>query len=145
MEEEINYLNLYLNLEKNRFGEKFQYEINISPEIDKEETLIPSMLLQPFIENAIWHGIMPKEDGGKVTIDITEKDGNMLLISITDDGIGIDNALAAKKEGHQSKGMALTKERINLLNKIEAKAIQLDIKQNGRTGTIVTISIPFTS
>jgi len=145
LEEEINYLNLYLNLEKNRFGEKFQYEINISPEIDKEETLIPSMLLQPFIENAIWHGIMPKEDGGKVTIDITEKDGNMLLISITDDGIGIDNALAAKKEGHQSKGMALTKERINLLNKIEAKAIQLDIKQNGKMGTIVTISIPFTS
>lgn len=143
LEEEINYLNLYLNLEKNRFGEKFQYEINISPEIDKEETLIPSMLLQPFIENAIWHGIMPKEDGGKVTINITEKDGNILLINITDDGIGIDNALAAKKEGHQSKGMALTRERINLLNKIEAKAIQLDIKQNGKTGTVVTISIPF--
>lgn len=142
LEEEINYLNLYLSLEKNRFGEKFQYEINIDEEIDKEDTFIPSMLLQPYIENAIWHGIMPKEEGGKVTIAIKEINDDNLLISIADDGIGIDNSLAAKKEGHQSKGMSLTNERINLLNKIEAKAIQLDIKQNGRTGTIVSISVP---
>ena len=142
LEEEINYLNLYLSLEKNRFGDKFQYEINVSEEIDKEETLIPSMLLQPYIENAIWHGIMPKEEGGKVTIAIKEIGVANLLISIADDGIGIDNSLAAKKDGHQSKGMTLTNERINLLNKIEAKAIQLDIKQNGKTGTIVSISIP---
>ncbi|SOD11342.1 sensor histidine kinase [Pedobacter xixiisoli] len=142
LEEEINYLNLYLSLEKNRFGEKFQYAIEVDDAIDKEEALIPSMLLQPYIENAIWHGIMPKEEGGKVTISIKEVNDDTLLISIIDDGIGIDNSLSAKKDGHQSKGMDLTNERINLLNKIEAKAIQLNIKQNGKTGTIVSISIP---
>ena len=144
LEEEINYLNLYLNLEKNRFGEKFHFEIHVDPQIDKEETQIPSMLLQPYIENAIWHGIMPKEEGGTVTINISEQNDEALLIRIIDDGIGIDNSLAIKKEGHQSKGMDLTKERINLLNKIEAKSIQLDIKQHGKTGTMVSISIPFT-
>ncbi|WAC39293.1 sensor histidine kinase [Pedobacter sp. SL55] len=142
LEEEVNYLNLYLSLEKNRFGEKLQYEINVDQDLDKEDTFIPSMLLQPYIENAIWHGIMPKEDGGKVTITIKEVNNDTLLISIADDGIGIDNSLATKKDGHQSKGMALTNERINLLNKIEAKAIQVHIKQNGKTGTIVSISVP---
>jgi len=145
LEEEINYLNLYLNLEKNRFGEKFHFKIHVDPQIDQEETLIPSMLLQPYIENAIWHGIMPKEEGGTVSINISEQNNGTLLISIIDDGIGIDNSLAAKKDGHQSKGMDLTRERINLLNKIEAKSIQLDIKQHGKTGTIVSISIPFNS
>ncbi|WP_461486920.1 sensor histidine kinase, partial [Pedobacter sp.] len=111
LEEEINYLNLYLSLEKNRFGEKFKYEINIDEKIDKEETFLPSMLLQPYIENAIWHGIMPKEEGGKVEITIQEANQETLLISITDDGIGIENSLASKKEGHQSKGMVLTNER----------------------------------
>ena len=143
LEEEINYLNLYLSLEKNRFGDKFQFEINIDQEIDTDETRVPSMLLQPFIENAIWHGIMPKEDGGKVTIDIGKEVEN-LHINIIDDGIGIDNSLESKKDGHQSKGMMLTKERINLLNKIEAKAIHLDIKQNGKSGTIVAITVPLT-
>lgn len=145
LEEEISYLNLYLNLEKNRFGEKFRFEIQVAPEIDQEETQIPSMLLQPYIENAIWHGIMPKEEGGTVTINISGQNNGSLLIRIIDDGVGIDNSLAAKKDGHQSKGMDLTKERINLLNKIEAKSIQLDIKQHGKTGTIVSIVIPLGS
>lgn len=142
LEEEINYLNLYLNLEKNRFGDQLQYQINVADNIDREETLIPSMLLQPYIENAIWHGIMPKEEGGTVKISITEDEEETLLIEIIDDGIGIDNALKQKKDGHQSKGMTLTRERINLLNKIEAKPIHLSIRQNGKTGTLVSIFIP---
>jgi ligand-binding sensor domain-containing protein len=141
LDEEINYLNLYLTLEKNRFGDKLKFEINVADEIDKEETLVPSMLLQPFIENSIWHGIMPLETGGKVTLDIA-KDNDNLEIKITDDGVGIDNSLASKQSEHQSKGLALTKERIALLNKIEAKSIQLHIKQNGKRGTIVQISLP---
>ncbi len=142
LEEELNYLNLYLSLEKNRFGDKFHYEINVEPKIDKEETFLPSMLLQPYIENAIWHGIMPKENGGTVIITIKETTDEKLIIDISDDGIGIENSLSTKKDGHESKGMSLTNERINLLNKIEAKAIQLDIKQNGKSGTVVSISVP---
>lgn len=144
LEEEIDYLNLYLSLEKNRFGDKFKYLINIDPHIDKEESYIPSMLLQPYIENAIWHGIMPQEDGGEVNININLKEDGYLQINIIDNGIGIDNSLQQKKSGHQSKGMDLTQERINLLNKIEVKPIHLSIKQNGKSGTIVTILVPLT-
>jgi ligand-binding sensor domain-containing protein len=143
IEEEIDYLNLYLSLEKYRFGEKFEYNIQIDKEIDKEETLIPSMLLQPYIENAIWHGIMPKEEGGQVQINISQKGDDYLSIKIIDNGVGINNSLASKNNTkHQSKGMALTQERINLLNKIEAKPIHIDIEQNGNSGTIITIMTP---
>ena len=144
LEEEIDYLNLYLSLEKNRFGDKFKYNITVDSHIDKEESFIPSMLLQPFIENAIWHGIMPQDEGGEVNININLKDEGYLQINIIDNGVGIDNSLRQKKSGHQSKGMDLTKERINLLNKIEAKPIQLGIKQNGKSGTTVTILLPLT-
>ncbi len=143
LEEEIDYLNLYLSLEKYRFGEKFSYQINIADELDVEDILIPSMILQPYIENAIWHGIMPKEEGGHLEINITTENKDFLSIKIIDDGIGINNALANKKSDHQSKGMKLTEDRINLLNQIEAKPVQLSIKQNGISGTIVTILIPF--
>lgn len=144
LEEEIAYLNLYLSLEKNRFGDRFTYHISVDQQIDKEETQIPSMLLQPYIENAIWHGIMPKEEGGQVKLDIIQKDDEYLWIKIIDDGIGIKNSLSNKNTSHQSKGMSLTQERINLLNKIEAKPIQLFIEQNGKSGTTVTILVPLT-
>lgn len=142
LEEELAYLKLYLTLEKNRFGDKFNYTIDVDPKLDKDETQLPSMLLQPYIENAIWHGIMPIEDGGDLKISIEQKDETYLWIKIIDNGIGIKNSLANKNGSHQSKGMGLTQERINLLNKIEAKPIQLFIEQNGDSGTTITILVP---
>jgi sensor histidine kinase YesM len=100
------------------------------------------MILQPYIENAIWHGIMPKDEGGKIEIHIDLGDRDDLLIQIIDDGIGIDNSLRNKKGQHTSKGMDLTKERINLLNQVELNAIQMTVRQNGDSGTFVSISIP---
>jgi ligand-binding sensor domain-containing protein len=143
LEEEIEYLELYLTLEKKRFGEKFQYHFEIDSKIDKEETFLPSMLLQPYIENAIWHGIMPKEEGGKIEILITGTDDNYLLIKIVDNGIGINNSYKNKSSNHhESKGMNLTQERINLLNQIEVKPIHINIQQNGNSGTTVAIKVP---
>ena len=143
LEEEIEYLELYLTLEKKRFGEKFQYSFKIDPLIDKEETFLPSMLLQPYVENAIWHGIMPKEEGGKIEIIIDLVDDTHLLIQIVDDGVGIDNAFKTRQSSsHDSKGMSLTQERINLLNQIEVNPIQISIKQTGKSGTKVSIKIP---
>ncbi|WP_225874828.1 ligand-binding sensor domain-containing protein [Pedobacter hiemivivus] len=145
LDEELEYLELYLSLEKKRFGEKFKYHIHVNNIIDKEETLIPSMILQPYIENAIWHGLMPKEDGGKLDIRIDLKGEEHLVIEIIDDGVGIDNSLKSKKGHHISKGMSLTRERINLLNQVEPNPIQIDIKQNGISGTFVSILIPLNS
>lgn len=142
IEEEIEYLSLYLTLEKKRFGEKFNYNIHIAPDIDQDETMIPSMILQPYIENAIWHGLMPKEQGGKISIVIQHQDAAYLLIQIIDDGVGIDNSLRVKREKHESKGMSLTQERINLINQIEANPIQISIKQNGNSGTTISILVP---
>lgn len=142
LDEELEYLELYLSLEKKRFGEKFKYQIHLNSAIHKEETSIPSMILQPYVENAIWHGLMPKEDGGNLHIHIDLKGNDYLVIEIIDDGIGIDNSLKNKKGHHISKGMALTRERINLLNQIESKQIQIDVKQNGISGTLVSILIP---
>ena len=142
LEEELEYLNLYLKLEKNRFGDKLQYIFNIDPEIDEEETFIPSMLLQPYVENAIWHGIMPKETNGQIQINIKLLDTAYLNIEIIDDGVGIKNSLKEKKDTHISKGMQLTRERLNLLSQIGAKPIHLNVNQNTTHGTTVSISIP---
>ena len=141
LEEELSYLNLYLALEKLRFGDKMNYRIHIDLEIDKEETLIPSMLLQPFVENSIWHGIMPKETDGNISISIKLKTPTLLDICIEDDGIGIEQSFKLKSNDHISRGMELTQERINLLNKFEAP-IKLNVENVKPNGTKVTILIP---
>jgi sensor histidine kinase YesM/streptogramin lyase len=142
LEEEMEYLTLYLSLEKMRFGEKFNYTFSISEDIDQDETMIPSMILQPYIENAIWHGLMPKEEGGNLAIVIRHHSADALLIQITDDGVGIDNSLRIKDQKHNSKGMSLTQERVNLINQIESDPIQISIIQNGNSGTTISIVIP---
>jgi ligand-binding sensor domain-containing protein len=142
LEEEIEYLTLYLSLEKMRFGEKFNYTVSIGEDIDQDETMIPSMILQPYIENAIWHGLMPKEEGGKLAIVIQHHLADSLLIQITDDGVGIDNSLRIKNEKHTSKGMSLTQERVNLINQIESDPIRISISQNGDSGTTISIIVP---
>lgn len=142
LEEELEYLSLYLGLEKKRFGEKFNYIIKVDPGIDKEEVFIPSMLLQPYVENAIWHGIMPKEEGGNIEITMEVVDQEVLLIYIIDDGVGIENSKRLKRDTHSSKGMSLTQERVQLINQIESLSIQISINQQGNSGTIVTIQVP---
>lgn len=142
LEEELEYLNLYLGLEKKRFGNKFNYTIKVDPAIDKEEISLPSMLLQPYVENAIWHGIMPKDAGGNIEITMEVVEQEFLLIYIIDDGVGIENSQSLKKGTHQSKGMSLTQERVQLLNQIESISIQISIHQRGNSGTMVTIQVP---
>ncbi|MBC7416750.1 MAG: histidine kinase, partial [Pedobacter sp.] len=141
LHEEIEYLKLYLKLEKNRFGDKLTYHFKIDEKLDLEETFIPSMLLQPYVENAIWHGIMPKESGGRIEINMSLKQVNILDIEITDDGVGIENSLSTKRGTHVSKGMQLTAERLKLLAEIGSKNIHLTVKQNTPNGTTVSISM----
>lgn len=145
LEEEMAYLKLYLNLEKYRFGDKLQFDLAIDPTLDVEEIFIPSMLLQPFVENAIWHGIMPKEQGGHIHISLSKNNDDYLAITITDDGIGIENTKKQRNTAHESKGMALTADRIALLNKIEDRPIYFNVHQNGTYGTTVEIRLPIWS
>lgn len=139
--EELVYLQHYLYLEKIRCSDKMDYEIIIDEDIDTEEIFIPSMLIQPFIENAIWHGIMPKDEGGiiKLNFDLTESE---LFIRIFDNGVGILNSEKTKKSNHISRGMSLINERVSLLNKLNKRHIFIDQQQAGEDGTEVLIRIP---
>ncbi|MEX1001713.1 MAG: two-component regulator propeller domain-containing protein [Crocinitomicaceae bacterium] len=122
LQEEIERIQLYLSLEKMRFQEKFDYEINVAADLDTEEIEIPSMILQPFVENSIIHGVLPLEDRmGKIHINIFKELGDVVF-EVSDDGVGIDSTLQRKKDpmtgDHDSKGMEITNRRIELLRKL---------------------------
>jgi ligand-binding sensor domain-containing protein len=116
LEREIEFLEHYLAVEAMRFNQPFDWSIMVAEDVDDYEVQIPTMILQPFVENAIVHGIMPKPEGGKLVIDIAQ-DGPSLRCRIEDDGIG--RAAAAKRKSsaakhHQSQGIAITLERLAL-------------------------------
>jgi sensor histidine kinase YesM len=135
-------------MEKLRFENEFEYQIIKDNSIDNHETMIPPMLLQPFVENAIWHGLMPLKNKGLLTISFGENDG-FFHCSIEDNGIGRLNAskIKTKKEPHLSTGILNVQERIELLNKMNKKKISLLITDlhlpDGKaSGTLVEIILP---
>lgn len=125
LKDELERLELYISLEHMRFQQKFEYSITVDPEIDQEGIKIPSMILQPFVENSIWHGLLPKEEGGKITVAITTIEKG-IKFSIEDNGIGIDVSQANKTENtHHSKGMLITSGRIELLKKVTEQKMNI--------------------
>lgn len=146
--EEISSLSLYLSMEKLRFESGFEYEIIKDPLVEYHETMIPPMILQPFVENAIWHGLMPLKANGLLQISFRLNDG-YVQCRIEDNGIGREKALLlkGKKEPHISTGIKNVQERIELLNKTSKKKIKLAITDLRRpdgtaSGTLVEITIP---
>ncbi|MBP8155670.1 MAG: histidine kinase [Leadbetterella sp.] len=150
LEKEIETLRLYIEMEIMRFKEKVTYEMNISPEIDQQYVEIPPLLIQPFVENAIWHGLMHKELGGKVSILVNLLEENMLEIQIIDNGVGREKSAEYKSKTatkHKSFGMKVTNERIDLINQIyktKAKVEIIDLYDSNQIGigTKVIIQIP---
>ncbi len=147
--EEIDYLELYLELEKMRFGKRFIYSIETDNTIDKAKDMIPAMIIQPFVENSIRHGLAFKREGkGLVKISF-KKEGKILICKIRDNGIGRKQAAIQKSKSHieyQSKGMSLTQKRIDLINKTSLVNIQLEItdlynEDQSAAGTEVTLNI----
>lgn len=146
LEEELETIRLYLQLEKMRFTDKFDYSITVSKATDDDDWMLPSMMLQPFLENAVLHGLMPLSGKGLLTIDASVL-GNSLCIIIKDNGIGIEKSKALRSGGkHNSKGMQLIKERIELLSKLSKEPIQLFITElnpvTPNPGTKITMIIP---
>jgi ligand-binding sensor domain-containing protein len=149
LEEELHTLELYLEMEKLRFGDKMSFEINVDPNIEISFIKVPTMLIQPFLENAIWHGIMQKnESDGLLKLDILEIDPDHLKISIKDNGVGRKKAAELKSKSlnkNKSMGMNMTLARVAHLNEmnqteIEIKTIDhLDENTNEPTGTEVVI------
>lgn len=118
LEEDMNMLQLYIELEKLRFKNSFDCKINYSDNMDVDSIFIAPMLLQPFVENAIWHGLMNKEQGGHIDI-VLSTDKGFLSCCIIDNGIGRRKAGELKpklKEHQKSMGLQITKQRMALLN-----------------------------
>jgi tetratricopeptide (TPR) repeat protein len=142
-EEEI--ISLYVKLEHYRFRDKFDYQIRVDDTLNKETLELPPMLIQPYIENAIWHGLRYKETKGTLDVHIG-KNTNGLKVEITDDGIGRRKSTALKTENqkkHNSTGLKNIQERLNILNTIYKTKYQVQIEDlPSDTGTRVTISLP---
>ena len=146
---EFEVLRLYIEMEAMRFKEKLRYNITIDSAVDADYIEIPPLLLQPYVENAIWHGLMPKEEGGNLEILAAMKDEDTLLVQIKDDGIGRGKAAEIKTRiapQHKSFGMKVTSERMNLIHRKYNRPISItidDLKNENRepTGTLVTIQI----
>jgi sensor histidine kinase YesM len=128
--EELDRIKLYLSLEMMRFKDKFTFDLNVSPEVDLEAIKIPPMLMQPYIENSIWHGILPKDKPGKIDIKIFYSPAlkEKVCVEIIDDGIGIDVSLAKKVNSgstHISRGIEITSGRLNLLKKMTNQDLEI--------------------
>lgn len=149
--EDIEAIKLYLELEKMRFENKFDYSIEVDSSIDGDYDEIPPMLIQPYLENAILHGINPKEGIGHISINIKVVN-QFIKISIKDDGIGREKSKAVQSlqpaARHKSLGMKITKDRVRILNTIHQSNLNVNIidlynDKKEPIGTQVDIFIPY--
>ncbi|MFH2143171.1 MAG: histidine kinase [Bacteroidota bacterium] len=144
LSEEIEMLEYYVQLQKLRFKESFDYSFEIDETIEPDVYYLPPMLLQPFVENAIEHGLRKLNSGGMITIAVIKQD-NVLLIEIMDNGIGIYKSLTQTKgkyAEHKSMAINITRERLQLFNKRKKTNIRFEIKEHLEGGTIVIFNIP---
>lgn len=146
---EINTLQLYMEMEELRFKNKLRYSITIDKNVETDFVEIPPLLIQPYVENAIWHGIMQKVEGGTIEIHVSQEN-NTLIITVKDDGIGRAASEALKGErqlNHKSHGSRINESRIALLNESYETTASININDlydslGQPSGTLVTIVLP---
>ena len=150
LENELAALSLYIELETLRFKDKISYSLTVDPSVDKRFTRLPPLMIQPYVENAIWHGLMHREEGGRIDIHLSHPTENQLEVEIMDNGIGRKAAIALKSKSATDKksfGMQITSERLALVNTLYNTDTSIQIKdledKNGNSlGTKVTLRIP---
>ena len=150
LKDDLKALELYIQMEQLRMNYKFDYAIEVSKDIDIENVLVPPMIIQPFIENSIWHGLNNKPAKGKLNIKITQQD-NLLHYCIEDDGIENKESVIAdelKSNKKSSLGMLLTQERIDVMNKMKKSKAGFTIAdilddQNNYKGKRVELKFDF--
>ena len=152
LENELALLESYIQLEELRFKGKINYNISVDESVEPQSTYLPSMVLQPFVENAIWHGLMHKDENEKGNIKIAVKENNdMLLCTIEDNGVGREKAKQLGEQSllkRKSMGMKITEDRLKLLNHGNAETViwitDLKDSMDHATGTRIEINIPIT-
>ena len=146
LSEELELLELYLKLEHARFPDKFEYEISTDPGVDLEAFQIPPMLLQPYLENAVWHGLRYKEEKGTLLVAVKPLAPRAVTITVTDNGIGRKRSAAMKtrnQQKQQSRGMGNIRRRVDILNRMYGDRITVsvyDLNPDG-SGTKVVLNL----
>jgi ligand-binding sensor domain-containing protein/anti-sigma regulatory factor (Ser/Thr protein kinase) len=142
LQKEMEMLLLYLDLEKLRFGSQMQYRINADENIEADEIQLPSMIIQPFVENALKHGLLHKQGKKKLHISFTQKEKTLVCV-VDDNGIGrtASAEINARKQKHKSFATEATTERLRLLNEFHSLSIELEIMDKPE-GTMVILRMP---
>lgn len=149
LQEELETLLLYIELEQIRFDNRFEFNCVVEEGFSMEQVMIPPMLLQPYVENAIWHGLMHKKEKGHLSLRFAAE-GNMIACTIEDDGVGRSKAAEMKSlsaNTYKSMGMGITRDRIEIMNKMDAMGISTEVidktDHTGKSaGTKVIVRIP---
>lgn len=146
LHEELIRLNYYLDLERERFKGKFDFKIEVEPDVNTFDIKIPNMIIQPYAENSIIHGILPKHEYGILTIRFKKQNEQTLLIIIEDDGIGFNKAKENAKIGHKSLGTKTIENILELNTKLTGKNQKVEIIDKSELtpaeqGTRITISL----
>ena len=148
--DDLEALKLYLELEQMRFEEKFDYEIIVDESVDTDYDIMPPLLMQPYVENAILHGLNPKPVKGKLTIKLSSRN-NFLICTIIDNGIGREKASEIRRtmpfKKYKSLGMKITEDRLKILNEINNSQLSVTItdlknSNNESLGTKVELFVP---
>src|SRR5690606_31508725 len=116
LKEELETLSLYVELESLRFKDSFRYDIKCDERIDPEEIKIPVMLIQPFVENAIWHGLLPKPGDRRLSVLFSEDTAENMICTIEDNGVGREAASKITNDNHTQKGISVAEERLKTYN-----------------------------
>lgn len=149
LEDELETMSLYMNIENIRFSNAINYSVTVDDSINPALIKVPSLILQPFLENAIWHGLSSKTEDKKISLNVTNNNPNYVTIIITDNGIGRDasqNIIKNKKIKRQSLGLEITNARLENFSKNYTYDYELeiiDLQESGKaTGTQVIVTIP---
>ncbi len=146
LDKEIELLELYLKLEHSRFKDKFDYELIVDEAIEQSQFLIPPMLLQPYVENAVWHGLRYKKEKGFLKVQLLKNGKETIRIEISDNGIGREKSKELKtdyQKKQRSKGMQNIKQRIAILNEMYKDKVDVFIEDlyDDKTGTKVILTL----
>ena len=146
LDKEVELLELYLKLEHSRFKDKFDYELVVDDAIEQSQFLIPPMLLQPYVENAVWHGLRYKKEKGFLKVQLINIDEETIQIEISDNGIGREKSKELKtdyQKNQQSKGMQNIKQRIAILNEMYKDKVDVFIEDlyDDNSGTKVMLTL----
>lgn len=136
---DLKALELYIQLERFRLNNKFDYTIRVDENIDKENVLVPPLILQPFVENSIWHGVAKQEGHGVITIYIRLQNG-MINCTVEDNGPGISQTAIAGKE-NKSLGIRIARERIAVINKLKNSNARINVFGKDK-GVVAEVSLP---